>query len=140
LLAHGHISVETLNLYLPSSGNKRDWKVRMEYQTDSLAMFTCSFCKNCSVEPLSCCSRCFKTYYCGPTCQLMHWKESHAKDCVSARNNNDERICGNCHKQSEVPFQRCSSCMRIGYCSKSCQKEHWKASHKAKCRPSLNQE
>ena len=42
-----------------------------------------------------------------------------------------ERACGapGC---PEPPTQRCTRCRRVGYCSKVCQRAHWK-SHKAEC-------
>ncbi|KAF7723765.1 hypothetical protein EC973_001678 [Apophysomyces ossiformis] len=45
--------------------------------------------------------------------------------------------CGNtfCEKmeQKEGDFKRCSQCMRVSYCSRECQKEHWKSGHKVVC-------
>ncbi|KAG0163834.1 hypothetical protein DFQ28_004240 [Apophysomyces sp. BC1034] len=45
--------------------------------------------------------------------------------------------CGNtfCDKteQNEGDFKRCSQCLRVSYCSRECQKEHWKSGHKAVC-------
>ncbi|KAF2672771.1 hypothetical protein BT63DRAFT_136176 [Microthyrium microscopicum] len=32
------------------------------------------------------------------------------------------------------PLRKCSGCMRVWYCDKSCQKKHWKA-HKTYCEP-----
>jgi hypothetical protein len=41
--------------------------------------------------------------------------------------------CSNCHAQGAK--YRCATCRRTRYCSKKCQKAHWKASHKERCFP-----
>ncbi|CEP17147.1 hypothetical protein [Parasitella parasitica] len=48
------------------------------------------------------------------------------------------RQCANidCNKKEEKPgsFKRCGRCQRVSYCSRECQKDHWKHGHKAVCR------
>lgn len=39
--------------------------------------------------------------------------------------------CANCSKEAGI--HRCANCKQVRYCSPTCQKEHWKAGHKAKC-------
>ncbi|KAI9013794.1 hypothetical protein CLU79DRAFT_768755 [Phycomyces nitens] len=45
--------------------------------------------------------------------------------------------CGNnyCEKVEEEQnsFKRCGQCQRVAYCSRECQKDHWKSGHKAVC-------
>jgi hypothetical protein len=41
------------------------------------------------------------------------------------------RACKVCGKTTKV--QRCAQCLKVGYCSKECQKSDWK-SHKAFCK------
>jgi len=42
--------------------------------------------------------------------------------------------CSCCGKTSdEKKFPRCKRCKRVAYCSKECQKKHWKAGHKKDC-------
>ncbi|KAI8147599.1 hypothetical protein BJV82DRAFT_642958 [Fennellomyces sp. T-0311] len=36
-------------------------------------------------------------------------------------------------EQKEGDFKKCGRCQRVSYCSRECQKEHWKAGHKAVC-------
>lgn len=47
------------------------------------------------------------------------------------------RQCANpfCTKMEEKQgdFKRCGQCQRVSYCSRECQKAHWKAGHKAVC-------
>ncbi|KAI9250778.1 hypothetical protein BY458DRAFT_524285 [Sporodiniella umbellata] len=40
-----------------------------------------------------------------------------------------------CHHKEEQPgsFKRCGKCQRVAYCSRECQKEHWKSGHKIIC-------
>ncbi|KAF1801046.1 hypothetical protein FB192DRAFT_1383708 [Mucor lusitanicus] len=48
------------------------------------------------------------------------------------------RQCANvmCDKKEEEPgsFKRCGRCQRVSYCSRECQKDHWKHGHRAVCR------
>ena len=41
--------------------------------------------------------------------------------------------CGNCGKELDT-IKRCSRCKKTKYCSKECQRAHWKV-HKQKCQP-----
>ena len=44
--------------------------------------------------------------------------------------------CANCGRDAaDLGFrlQQCAGCRRVTYCGKDCQKEHWKACHKAQC-------
>ncbi|KAG2220694.1 hypothetical protein INT45_012558 [Circinella minor] len=36
-------------------------------------------------------------------------------------------------EQKEGDFKKCGRCQRVSYCSRECQKEHWKHGHKAVC-------
>jgi hypothetical protein len=45
-------------------------------------------------------------------------------------------LCANCVKPeaaSGPKFKQCSSCAKRRYCSRECQRAHWKASHKKQC-------
>ena len=35
---------------------------------------------------------------------------------------------------SSIPLRRCTGCLKIYYCSKECQEEHWKKVHKRHCK------
>lgn len=45
------------------------------------------------------------------------------------------RRCSHCRvvEEKAKAYRRCSACRRVAYCSRECQKNHWKA-HKAACR------
>ena len=45
--------------------------------------------------------------------------------------------CENCGK-TDVPLFACSGCKQVKYCSKECQKEHWRI-HKPDCKPSVTE-
>ncbi|ORY96248.1 hypothetical protein BCR43DRAFT_491346 [Syncephalastrum racemosum] len=36
-------------------------------------------------------------------------------------------------EEKEGDFKKCGQCQRVSYCSRDCQKAHWKAGHKAVC-------
>ena len=57
-----------------------------------------------------------------PTCSSveMFWINLHF----------DDKLCFACHKGGET--QRCAGCRNAFYCSKSCQRKHWKK-HKPNC-------
>ena len=40
--------------------------------------------------------------------------------------------CAQCHKTAEL--KTCSSCQIVSYCSKECQRAHWRSGHKADCK------
>jgi hypothetical protein len=44
-----------------------------------------------------------------------------------------EPECHFCHKKSG-DLKRCLGCKKVSYCSKGCQKRHWKLGHKTLCR------
>ncbi|KAL0094525.1 hypothetical protein J3Q64DRAFT_1714719 [Phycomyces blakesleeanus] len=50
--------------------------------------------------------------------------------------------CGNsgCQKveEEENSFKHCGQCQRVAYCSRECQKEHWKSGHKTVCSSTSN--
>ncbi len=49
-----------------------------------------------------------------------------------------DRFCNNCHQTAKqagiATLLRCSGCMLVYYCSRSCQKASWKG-HKSFCKP-----
>ncbi|KAI8054936.1 uncharacterized protein B0P05DRAFT_498991 [Gilbertella persicaria] len=62
----------------------------------------------------------------------------------AAQDNISHRQCANmdCNKKEEEPgsFKRCGRCQRVSYCSRECQKEHWKTGHKAVCKAPQEEE
>ena len=46
----------------------------------------------------------------------------------------NKRTCGSCQTQEQFrgDFSLCSRCKKVAYCSKDCQKSHWKQ-HKKEC-------
>lgn len=46
------------------------------------------------------------------------------------------RTCANCGVVASVdepPCQICGGCQRVSYCSKACQKAHWRSTHRREC-------
>ncbi len=45
-------------------------------------------------------------------------------------------VCANCTARcwdTEPAFKMCAACADVRYCSKECQREHWRAEHREKC-------
>ncbi|XP_057299229.1 uncharacterized protein LOC130629870 [Hydractinia symbiolongicarpus] len=107
-------------------------------------------CLNCQIkEGSKRCVRCKNAFYCSRECQVQHWKNGHKKSCLEKgeldENKNelksentksvmsDEKeftACYGCLLR-EASF-RCSCCKKRMYCSRACQKSHWKH-HKQAC-------
>uniref|UniRef100_A0A7S4FNL6 MYND-type domain-containing protein n=1 Tax=Eutreptiella gymnastica TaxID=73025 RepID=A0A7S4FNL6_9EUGL len=46
------------------------------------------------------------------------------------------RQCAHCHQdelETGGKYKQCARCRAVSYCSKECQRAHWKAGHKAEC-------
>ena len=45
------------------------------------------------------------------------------------------RTCGQCGRTEDQgeTFNHCSRCKDVSYCSKACQKQHWRGGHKDTC-------
>lgn len=54
------------------------------------------------------------------------------RGCMRAISSGVAAFCANCYAE-EVPLLKCSQCLCVSYCSRSCQKLHWK-SHKQLCK------
>ncbi|XP_057300827.1 uncharacterized protein LOC130635505 isoform X1 [Hydractinia symbiolongicarpus] len=113
-------------------------------------------CSNCQTnEGIKRCVRCKDAFYCTRECQVIHWKNGHKKMCTvreqedenegkiaelsvenETSNGRESLTCYGCFVK-EASF-RCSCCKKQIYCSRACQKNHWKQ-HKTKC-ISQNQE
>ncbi|XP_034299519.2 uncharacterized protein [Magallana gigas] len=98
----------------------------------------CSFCGQRSTNLLRC-SRCKEVYYCSKDCQRGHWKEGHRKHCVAVNNQvpsmgeNQGNVCSFCEEESP-DLLKCSRCKEVYYCSKDCQRGHWREGHREDCK------
>ncbi|KAG1151672.1 hypothetical protein G6F37_000122 [Rhizopus arrhizus] len=65
-------------------------------------------------------------------------KEKLIRQLAKEGDNSIHKQCANgvCDKKEEEPgsFKRCGRCQRVAYCSRECQKEHWKTGHKIICK------
>jgi hypothetical protein len=53
------------------------------------------------------------------------------------KDTNLNKVCSYCEsvEDSEHKLQTCSRCLLVAYCSKECQRAHWKNGHKQTCIP-----
>ena len=51
-----------------------------------------------------------------------------------------ERVCANCGTRGTTGFLQCGKCKTAKYCSRTCQREHWKRSHKRDCTRAVEQQ
>ena len=120
--------------------------VPCEIKSRKNCTFICFNCDNIIKESgekkkMFVCASCRKARYCSKECQIAHWS-NHKKICkeiVEERKyplftENAKFTCGLCFKKSVKPFERCSGCKIIYYCSAKCQKEDWKKGHKKECK------
>lgn len=88
------------------------------------------------------CRGCGNARYCSIECQKEHWKSEHKNQCkllsgqhrVMLIDSSSKFTCYNCFKASAKPFEQCSGCKTIVYCSAECQRAHWKQEHKKQCK------
>jgi len=87
---------------------------------------------------LSKCPKCKETFYCGPQCQKAHWQAGHRSACkapspavMEKPESKPASTCGACGK--EGVSKTCSGCKQVKYCNRTCQSQHWKGGHKARC-------
>ena len=95
--------------------------------------------KDCLKTGLTSCAACTSVKYCSAECQKAHWK-SHkayckkqiaAAEAKAAEAKATKKCAANgCLKKGA---SACSACRSVSYCSKECQKAHWKE-HKQTCR------
>lgn len=62
---------------------KTSWSAHPEAYS-SIKCQQCMKWKN--VKDMFLCSRCKLTFYCSKSCQVLHWKNQHKKDCVAKKN------------------------------------------------------
>jgi MYND finger len=69
---------------------------------------------------------------------ISEWKQAHKtrRQAVRDESKLSESVCANClvsGNQVDVMLLACSQCRKVKYCSKECQREHWKKAHKIVC-------
>jgi MYND finger len=79
------------------------------------------------------CGECKIQKYCSEECQLDHWRKGHKHECINIQTirHNVGSICANGACPHHGRFL-CAKCRQQQYCSKDCQKQHWKL-HKSTC-------
>ena len=74
-----------------------------------------------------------KVYYSRPPSSVLSTKMSEAK----GKKGPSSEVCGNClEPEGSAKVSKLSACARCGlvlYCSRDCQRAHWKANHKQRC-------
>ena len=82
------------------------------------------------------CKGCGEFKFCSLSCKQRHWSETHHKEC-KGENLNDTCSATGCEKKhwgetSLDALKHCTRCYSAWYCSRQCQKNHFK-SHKKWC-------
>ncbi|KAK7483859.1 hypothetical protein BaRGS_00024876 [Batillaria attramentaria] len=97
-------------------------------------------CAQCSSKSSSLrrCTRCLEVRYCSSQCQRQHWP-IHKSTCRRPKPTDDTQAnfatakrCA-CCESSDSNLRRCTGCLAVWYCSKTCQTQHW-SQHKPSCR------
>ena len=97
---------------------------------------TCEWCKGPAGKM---CPRCRSSFYCSKECQKRHWKGEHRNHCgtraelkinQSAHPAQVNALCELCNRAAP---KMCSRCTTTYYCTRECQKRHWKLGHKNQC-------
>eukprot|EP01084_Bolivina_argentea_P131714 232457_1 len=63
--------------------------------------------------------------------RLNNDKKKYKSEQIKLRKKCKKMKCSNCDKKG---LKSCIGCMKISYCSRKCQKKHWKYKHKYECR------
>jgi len=95
------------------------------------------------------CRTCRHTKYCSKKCQKAHFHAGHKTECkllekskekLKEMNKNilqpllDRCSFPQCGRKGETcNLRTCTRCSNAKYCSKECQRKHWKVGHKDKC-------
>ncbi|KAI0738892.1 ankyrin [Daedaleopsis nitida] len=68
---------------------------------------------------------------CGPrvTACVQTWKRRRVGETTAAM---DGKACGACGR-TDVSLKFCAVCHAVRYCSRECQREHWRKTHKTEC-------
>ena len=64
-------------------------------------------------------------------------KEHHGRLMEETENLSDGEMCANCfvlESQLDHKLHKCKQCLQIKYCSRACQREHWKKAHRQQCK------
>jgi hypothetical protein len=149
-----HLSQEKANKRLRNI--ERDKDIEQFLPTDETKACSNPRCSNLEEDTrFNTCVKCKHTKYCSKECQVVHWKTGgHRKECpllekqkeaMKEINRNsvlpDARVCFNpdCYEKEKdgITFQKCSRCKAAIYCSRDCQKAHYKAGHKKVCKKFL---
>lgn len=81
-------------------------------------------------------------YYCSKDCQRGHWREGHRKHCVAVNSQvlsmgeNRRNVCSFCGEESP-DLLKCSRCKEMYYCSRDCQRGHWREGHREDCKEEI---
>ena len=85
---------------------------------------------------VACWAKGLRVYYCSKQCQTAHWDRGHRNHCGKSNPSHGAQACAH-HPCKWEGKQLCARCdaqgLQVYYCSRKCQKAHWKNGHKEKC-------
>ena len=146
--AQNHSSSEKSTKRLRNIEKEKNIEQYLTTRTDETRACSNPKCGNLEGDTrFNICVKCRHKKYCSKECQVVHWKTGgHRKECpllekqkeaMKEINRNsvlpDARVCFNpdCYEKEkdDITFQKCSRCKAAIYCSRDCQKAHYKAGH-----------
>lgn len=104
---------------------------------DQLFIRKCAFCG--TIASSKSCAGCSRARYCSRECQKRHWRGGHKAECrapaaeAGAGASGWVGGCAACAKSGDEKLLSCSRCGAVKYCSKVCQRQHWRAVHRREC-------
>lgn len=127
--------VVSLERNIKKALKKKKKKPKVKNYSRPLKKCFYDFCENMETKPgkFQSCMNCDTVFYCSKACQKEHWKIDHKFICTKFSLKDCSQTCCTNVETKPNQFQKCGRCGKAYYCSRKCQKDHWKVEHKKCC-------